>query len=188
MTTSVAPGLGAAREQQVDDRGAGRGVEVAGRLVGEDQRRGAARARGRSRRAAARRPKAARDSGRAGGRGRPRPVPPRRASQASRHARPAPAASRRFPARSSSAAGGRPAARCRSARAARAPARPRPSAPKSARRRSTVPPLARSSPDSTAISDDLPDPDGPSSATLSPARDVQVDAAQDLRRFRRASA
>lgn len=32
-----------------------------------------------------------------------------------------------------------------------------------------VPPLGRSMPDSTAISEDLPDPDGPSSATLSPA-------------------
>ena len=33
------PGLGAAREEQVGHLFAGRSVEVAGRLVGEDQRR-----------------------------------------------------------------------------------------------------------------------------------------------------
>ena len=36
MTSKVAPVLALPLEQQVDDRGAGRGVEIAGRLVGED--------------------------------------------------------------------------------------------------------------------------------------------------------
>ena len=48
-----------------------------------------------------------------------------------------------------------------------------------------VPPLGRSSPASTAISEDLPEPDGPSSATLSPADDVEIDTAQDIHPRRR---
>jgi hypothetical protein len=46
--------------------------------------------------------------------------------------------------------------------------------------RRTVPAVGSSSPAPTAISDDLPDPDGPTMATRSPGATRQVDAAQDV--------
>ncbi len=69
ITTIVVPSAFSSRSR-LDDLGAGAGVEVAGRLVGEHDRRAARRAPGRSPRAGARRRRAAPGGARAGGRGR----------------------------------------------------------------------------------------------------------------------
>ena len=155
-------------------------IEIAGRLVGEQDARARWRARGRWRRAAARRPRAA-------------PGDARRAAQARRD-------------RSSSAALPRASA-ARDAGdhlrqhdvlerrefrqqmmelideaelpsgAARCAAR-RTCAPQSRPPISTSPPSGRSSSPATCSSVDLPAPDGPTSATISPGRSASVDAAQ----------
>ena len=179
MTNRVVCRLVVPGEQQVHDLRAGGRIEVAGRLVGEDQRGRGRPARGRWRPAAARRRRAGRDSGRCGGRGRP---PPARCGRARRRRSrpPAPAAPRHSPARSSSAAGGRPGGRCRCARAAPRASASSSSAAKSSPATSTDPAVGRSSPERIAISDDLPEPEGPSSATLVARGDVQVDAVEDV--------
>ena len=126
MTSKVAPVSALPLEQQVEDRARRsrrRDCRSARRRRAEP---GAARWRGRWRRAAARRPTAARDNGSGGGRGRPLRARRRRVLERVRRGRPAPAAPRHSPARSSSAAGGRPGGRCRSGRAGPAPDRPRP--------------------------------------------------------------
>ena len=73
-------------EQQIDDLLAGLAVEIAGRLVGEDELAAGGTARGRARRAAARRPTAAPGNDRRDGRGRPRRSSSRAAAKASRRA------------------------------------------------------------------------------------------------------
>ena len=70
-------------EQQIDDLLAGRAVEVAGRLVGQDDLRARAAARARWPPAAARRPRAAPGNDRRDAPGRPRRARPRAASNAS---------------------------------------------------------------------------------------------------------
>ena len=70
-STSVVPRSATAVEEEVGDLVAGVAVEIAGRLVGDQDRRLDRRARGRSPRAAARRRKAAPDSATAARRGRP---------------------------------------------------------------------------------------------------------------------
>jgi hypothetical protein len=110
-------GFGVHGEHQVDDLRAGGGVEVAGRLVGQQQLRPAWRRRAPAPRAAARRRKDA--SGNAPSRS-PRPT---RASiacavaRAHRRGRPVPAAAWCFPARSAPAAAGRTGRRSRAAAA-----------------------------------------------------------------------
>ena len=99
-----------------------------------------------------------------------------------RRGRPAPAAPRRSPARSWSGSGGRPGTRCRHAsRRSRASASSS-SAVTSWPASTTLPEVARSSPASTISRLVLPEPDGPTRPTASPAADVEVDAAQDVDR------
>ena len=96
--TSVMPRSACLGEQQVGDLPPGRLVEIAGRLVGDQDAAAPAPAPGRSPRAAARRRKARRDSASAG-RARPTAASSR-AADAERigHGRQAPAARRRSPA------------------------------------------------------------------------------------------
>ena len=146
----------------------GLAVEVAGRLVGENELRAPARARARWRRAAARRPKAAPGNDRRAGRGRPRAAA-RAPSRRRWPRRRTPAAAPRSPAPSWSARDGTTGTRCRSRRRASAPARPRSSAERSCPATATLPLVARSRPAITISSEVLPEPDGPTMASDCPS-------------------
>ena len=173
-------------EQAIDDEPAGRAVEIAGRLVGQQQRGPATKARAIATRCCSPPDSCAGIVRRARW---PSPTRPSAASAAAKASR-APAELQRdrdvFAARSSSAAGETPGRRCRCGCGAAARARPRRAPPRSCPATSTRPALGRSSPAVTIISVDLPEPDGPTSATVSPAAIGQRHAAQNLDRPRRA--
>ena len=103
-----------------------------------------------------------------------RPRPPLAAAPRRRTA----ARSRRCPARSSRRAGRTAGTRTRSPARAAPPARARRASRCRRRRPRTVPALGRSSVPMTCRSVDLPEPDGPTTATASPASHVERDAAQ----------
>ena len=172
--------LALAGEQQIDDLPAGRLVEIAGRLVGDQDRRVRARARGRSRRAAARRRRAAPDNGR---RRSPRPT----------------LASSRLGALEGVGDAGklerhRDVLERRHGRdqvegleddadiaAAKARERVLVEAGQIARRPTATEPVsARSSPAMTISSVDLPEPDGPTRPTASPLPISRLDVLEDM--------
>ncbi len=167
-STSAALGVCGELEDQVGDVGGVGCIEVAGGLVGEQQRRAGWPAPAPAPRAAARRRRAGADSGLAGRRARRGPATraPSRSPSARRRS---PAARRRFPRRSCWGAGGRPGRPARRARVSSARGRPRPSRESSLPSSRTLPRLGRSRPAATAIRVDLPEPDGPTTATRSPA-------------------
>ena len=160
-------------EQELDDACAGRGVEVAGRLVGEQHRR--ARHEGaRDRDAlllAAR--ELARVVAEARLRGRPARSTARRL-RARRRGRQARAAASRSRAPSATAPGGRTGTRSR--RGARAPRRGRPRRARTAPcpRARREPAVGSSRPASSASSVDLPAPEAPTIATVSPASTARL--------------
>ena len=166
-STKRGAALGLAGEHQVDDLAPGRLVEIAGRLVGDQDRRDAARARGRARRAAARRRRAAPDSATAARRARP----PRARARRARRRRRAPASSSGTATFSSAVMVGirwndwktMPTWRPRKRASASSSSRPR-SSPAT----TTEPVSGRSSPAMTISSVDLPEPDGPTRPTASP--------------------
>ena len=157
-----------AGEQQLDDLAAGRLVEIAGRLVGDEDRR-MRRQRARERDAlllAAGQlgrividPLAQADRRRA---------PARRARRRPRRPR-ARAAPRRFPAPSWWGSGGTTGTRCRHGGRGSARARPRRARAGPVRRRGPCRCPGRSSPAATISRVDLPEPDGPTRPTASPA-------------------
>ncbi len=153
------------REQKIGDVCARHGVEIAGRLVGEQHRRARGRWRGPAPRAAARRPTIARDNDR---RARPaRPPSALRVPGRRRRPRPpAPAARPHFPAPSWSGSDESSGTRCRHGRGGNAPAHPRPGPVSSVPATRTRPALGASSPAATIRSEDLPDPEGPSRASV----------------------
>ena len=167
------------REQQVDDLPAGGLVEVAGGLVGHQDRRvgrdGAGDgdalllAAGELGRVMVQ-PVAEADRLQLG-RGRARG---RRAGRRARAAGP------RSPAPSWSARGGRTGTRCRCAGPGSGPARPRRGGRGRCPRSTTPPESGRSSPAMTISSVDLPEPEGPTRPDRLAARDVERDAAQDV--------
>ena len=167
-------------EQQVDDGVAGRLVEIAGRLVGDEDRRVghdgagdgdalllAARKLGRvvvqtlaeSHCAQAR---------------------VRRARTHRPQRRRARAAARRFPAPSWSARDGRTGTRCRCAGRGSGRARPRRGPRGRCPSTTTRPESGRSSPAMVISSVDLPEPDGPTRPTASPRPILKEDALQDM--------
>ena len=158
---------GVAREQQIDDLLAGGLVEIAGRLVGHQDRR-IGRQRARERHALL---LAARQFGRI-------MVEPlgqadggeflRVRAPARRRRRPVPAAPRRSPARSWSGSDGTTGTRCRHGGRGSAPAHPRRAGSSSSPATVTVPLSGRSSPAITISSVDLPEPDGPTRPNASP--------------------
>ena len=158
--------LDVAGEQQVDHLPAGRLVEIAGRLVGDENRRiGRQRAgerdalllaAGQLRRIVSK-PFGEADRGQFVARS--REARPRR--------RPAPAAPRRSPAPSWSGSDERTGTRCRHCGRESAPAHPR-RAPRSSPATMIEPVSARSSPAITISSVDFPEPDGPTRPIASP--------------------
>ena len=159
---------------------AGRLVEIAGRLVGDQDRRiGRQRAgerdalllaAGQLRRIMVR---AARPSPTAASSARAR-------ARTRRRRRRARAAPRRSPAPSWSGSGGRTGTRCRHCGRGSAPARPRRACPGPAPATATVPVSGRSSPAITISSVDLPEPDGPTRPTASPRAYMQIDILEDM--------
>ena len=174
--------LGVQLAQQREDLGAGARVEVAGRLVGEHDRRPRRRAPGRSPPAGARRPTARPAGGRAGGRGRRARAPRAPAARRSRarHARveqPVGDVVERGHARRAGRTAGR---RSRSGARAAPTARGRRAARRRGRRSRT---LAARRPVERAHDVQqrrLARARRPDDATSSPLLDVEVDAAQRL--------
>ena len=168
--TMVLPCSRLRRLQQVEDLVAGLAVEIAGRLVAEQQRRVGDDARGRCRRAAPGRPRAAADSASRDRSGRRPPAPSRRAACA----RPRDEAGQQQ--RQLDVALGRQHRQQvveleDEPDVPGAPARPagRPTSGRcAARRPRSRPRVGRSRPPSRFSSVDLPDPDGPISARKSP--------------------
>ena len=155
-------------------------VEVAGRLVGHQDRRVRARWRGRSPRAAARRRKAAPGSD-AGARRAPPRCSSRFGARESVVARPpVRGAARRFPAPSWSGTRWKdwntmPMRRPRK-RASASSSRPARSVPST----TTLPESGRSSPAMVISSVDLPEPDGPTRPTASPRADLEGNPLEDM--------
>ena len=182
ITTTVVPAACSSRSS-CHHPGAGRGVEVAGRLVGQQQRRVADHRPGDRRPAAARRRTARAAGGRAGARGRPAPARPRPAAAAPPAGRPGRAGRRpRCPAPRTPAArwncwNTKPIRVARSADSSRSDSRAT-SCP-SIR---TVPAVGRSRVPIRCSIVDLPEPDGPTIATSSPRVDPQADPAERGRR------
>ena len=160
-------GFGVEVEQQFDDRLAGVGVEVAGRLVGEQQRR--------PRHERARQCHAllfaagqlARVVAEALRRARPSPGSPAPATRR-RGRRAVPAAASRSPARSATAAAGSSGTRSRPSRRARAHGRPRRATTSARRRAPRCRVLGVSRPAISASRVLLPEPEAPTIATVSP--------------------
>ena len=151
------------------DLGPAAGVEVAGGLVGQQQASAPRPARGRSRPAAARRRRAGPAGAPAGGRARRRPARRRRARAARPGARRGrPAAGRRCPARWCGRAAGRTGTRSRSCGCAARRAHRRTASRRRGRRPAATPEVGRSRQPSRCIRVDLPEPDGPTTATYSP--------------------
>ena len=109
----------------------------------------------------------------------PAPSPQARPRRGRRHrgGPPVPAASPRSRAPSSSGSGGRTGRPRPYDRGENGPARPRQARSDRAQAQSPRPPVARSSPPMSMRRDDLPDPDGPTSPTVSPRATSQRDAA-----------
>ena len=174
MMTTVVPGRVELLQQGQDGRAGGR-VEVAGGLVGQHDRRARRRSPGRSRPAAAR-PRTAGSAGRRpGARARPGPARRRPAGAARRGAPRRTAARRpRCPARSGARRGRTAGTRTR-------PATPAAPTAHRSRIRATSRPVTRTVPlvglsrvPIRCSSVDLPDPDGPTTATSSPAATVRL--------------
>ena len=166
-------------EQQIDDRAPGGLVEIARRLVGDQQRWPRRTAPGPARRAAARRQKAARDNGSC------RSASPTSAEFLAGPARGVWRASE-FQRRGDvlERSHGRDQMEgleddADRARPESAPGRPRSRTPRR-RRRSRRRLSGRSSPAMIISSVDLPEPEAPTMPTASPLRDCQTDVAQDM--------
>ena len=166
------------RVDQVEHALARVGVEVAGRLVAEQQLAAAARARGRSRRAAPRRPRAPPAGG--------RPCPRARRARAARSgASPAPVGRRDAGREGDVLERGEVRQQVRALEDVGDAARPhaRRARPRRARRaarpcHSTVPAVGSTRPPSTCSSVVLPEPERPEQRDRSPAPDREIDAVE----------
>ncbi len=156
-----------AGEQQVDDLPPGVLVEIAGRLVGDEDRRIGRQRAGERDALLLAAGQLRRIMMRAARQGRPRRARRARALRRRRRRR-ARAAPRRSRAPSWSGSGGRTGTRCRHCGRGSGPARPRRACSSVAPATMTVPVSARSSPAMTISSVDLPEPDGPTRPTASP--------------------
>ena len=183
MTQIVVPSSACSSRSRSRIAAPGGAVEVAGRLVGEDELRADRRGPGRWPRAGARRPTASPADGSAGPRARPaRARPPRPAGAPSAGRRGRAARRRRCRRRSRRRAGRTTGRRTRCARPAaptgRGPTSPTTSWPAIR----TEPSVGRSSVPSRCRSVDLPEPDGPTIPSSSPRSMCRSTPAQRLDR------